>query len=69
MHQSSSTNARQCEQCDQTYSPEEQLVQPSAYWAAPYHYDQGADRYCLSCWLELSGMPATVRSIDMDHRS
>ena len=40
-----------CEDCGELYSIDQMREDAPDYFPPPYHYDAGAHRYCLTCWL------------------
>ncbi|MGO9839175.1 MAG: hypothetical protein ACLP1X_33755 [Polyangiaceae bacterium] len=45
------TDIRRCIECGSSYSPDEEMDASPSYVYAPHLYWQGAQDYCLACWL------------------
>ena len=50
-HSSSETDLSRCTECGQQYSIRAFLSDCAHYFAAPYNYEHGCEKYCLQCWL------------------
>jgi len=48
---SSEPDLRRCTECGQQYSIQAYLSSAAHYFAAPYNYEHGCEKYCLACWL------------------
>jgi hypothetical protein len=48
-------HVKTCQDCGRDYSVDEYLESSANYFTSPHNYEDGADRFCLPCWLGVKG--------------